>query len=130
MLFSDSIKLVTIAPVKNITKILVANRGEVAVRIMRTAKEMSIPVVSVYSEANKTAIHTLYADEAIFIGGAQNESYLDVDKILETAKQTGANAIHSGYGFLSENAVFAEKVEKAGLIFIGPLSFCHLYNGR
>ena len=102
-------------------KILVANRGEIALRIMKTAREMGIATVAVYSEADATSPHVRYADEAICIGPpASGESYLRMDKVLQTAKDTGADAIHPGYGFLSENAVFADEVQKAGLIFIGP----------
>ena len=104
-----------------IKKILIANRGEIALRVMRTAKEMGIKTVAVYSEADRNAIHTQYADEAYYIGPPpSNQSYLLMDKILEVAKISGADAIHPGYGFLSENAVFAQKVQDAGLIFIGP----------
>ncbi|MFI5171748.1 MAG: acetyl-CoA carboxylase biotin carboxylase subunit [Chitinophagales bacterium] len=104
-----------------INKILIANRGEIAIRIMRTAKEMGIRTVAVYSEADRNAMHTRYADEAYLIGPApSNKSYLVIDKILEVAKISGADAIHPGYGFLSENAVFSRKVQEAGLIFIGP----------
>jgi acetyl-CoA carboxylase biotin carboxylase subunit len=107
--------------VNKITKILIANRGEIAIRIMRTAKEMGIATVAVYSDADKHAVHTRYADEAVLIGpAAASSSYLVMDKIIDAALKTGANAIHPGYGFLSENAIFAEKVAKAGLIFIGP----------
>ncbi|MFK7979124.1 MAG: acetyl-CoA carboxylase biotin carboxylase subunit [Saprospiraceae bacterium] len=102
-------------------KILIANRGEIAIRVMRTAKKMGIKTVAVYSEADRNALHVRYADEAIFLGPApSNQSYLVMDKIIDAAKQTGADGIHPGYGFLSENAVFAEKVEKAGITFIGP----------
>ncbi len=102
-------------------KILVANRGEIALRVMRTAKEMGIKTVAVFSEADRKALHVRYADEAICIGPPpSNQSYLLGDKIIEVAKQTGADAIHPGYGFLSENADFARKVAAAGLIFIGP----------
>lgn len=104
-----------------IKKILVANRGEIALRVMRSAKELKIPTVAVYSEADELSPHVSFADEAVFIGPPpSNQSYLMMDKIIEACKETGANAIHPGYGFLSENATFAEKVEKAGLIFIGP----------
>ena len=104
-----------------ITKILVANRGEIAIRIMRTAKEMGIKTVAVYSEADKSAVHTRYADEAVLIGPPPaSASYLVMEKVIDAAIQTGADAIHPGYGFLSENAEFAEKVSKAGIIFIGP----------
>ena len=106
---------------KKIQKILIANRGEIAIRVMRSAKEMGIKTVAVYSEADKTAAHVRYADEAVLIGPPPSaESYLVMDKILEACKITGADAIHPGYGFLSENATFAKKVEDAGLIFIGP----------
>jgi acetyl-CoA carboxylase, biotin carboxylase subunit len=102
-------------------KILVANRGEIALRIMKTAREMGIATVAVYSEADATSPHVRYADEAVCIGPpASGESYLRIDKILQAAGDTGADAIHPGYGFLSENAVFADEVQKAGLIFIGP----------
>ncbi|HNE45923.1 MAG TPA: acetyl-CoA carboxylase biotin carboxylase subunit [Chitinophagales bacterium] len=105
-------------------KILVANRGEIALRVMRTAREMGIKTVAVYSEADRNAIHTRFADEAYFIGPPQsNQSYLLMDKILEVAKMSGADAIHPGYGFLSENAVFAEKVAAAGIKFIGPSAY-------
>ncbi len=107
-----------------INKILVANRGEIALRVMRTAREMGIKTVAVYSEADRNAIHTRFADEAYFIGPPQsNQSYLLMDKILEVAKMSGADAIHPGYGFLSENAVFAEKVAAAGIKFIGPSAY-------
>jgi propionyl-CoA carboxylase alpha chain len=104
-----------------IKKILIANRGEIAVRVMRTAHDMGIKTVAVYSEADKHAVHARYADEAILIGPPQaSKSYLDMDKILQAAKNTGCDAIHPGYGFLSENAVFAQRVTDEGLIFIGP----------
>jgi propionyl-CoA carboxylase alpha chain len=104
-----------------ISKILVANRGEIALRIMRTAREMGIETVAIFSEADRNALHVRYADEAYCVGPPpSSESYLRVDKIVEVAKESGADAIHPGYGFLSENANFAEKVEKAGIIFIGP----------
>jgi len=104
-----------------ISKILVANRGEIALRIMRSAKEMGIKTVAVFSEADRNALHVRYADEAIFIGPApSNQSYLVGEKIINACKQTGAEAIHPGYGFLSENAAFAQMVADAGLILIGP----------
>lgn len=106
---------------KKIQKILIANRGEIAIRVMRSAKEMGIKTVAVYSEADKTAAHVQYADEAVLIGPPPSaESYLVMDKIIKACKTTGADAIHPGYGFLSENAAFAKKVEEAGLIFVGP----------
>ncbi|MBC6112373.1 acetyl-CoA carboxylase biotin carboxylase subunit [Pedobacter fastidiosus] len=104
-----------------ISKILIANRGEIALRIMRSAKEMGIKTVAVFSEADRNALHVRYADEAIFIGPApSNQSYLVGEKIIEACKLTGAEAIHPGYGFLSENANFAQMVADAGLILIGP----------
>ncbi len=102
-------------------KILVANRGEIAVRIMRSCREMGISSVAVYSEADRTSMHVRYADEAYCIGPApSNESYLKIDAIIDVALKTKADAIHPGYGFLSENADFAAKTEENGLIFIGP----------
>ena len=102
-------------------KILIANRGEIALRIMRSAREMGIKTVAVFSEADRNALHVRYADEAIFIGLApSNQSYLVIDKIIDACKKTGAQGIHPGYGFLSENAEFARRVKAAGLILIGP----------
>ena len=105
----------------SIRKILVANRGEIALRIMRTAREMGIRTVAVYSEADRKSLHVRFADEAVCIGPPPSaESYLRVEKILEAARLTGADAIHPGYGFLSEKEDFAAAVRNAGLIFIGP----------
>ena len=102
-------------------KILIANRGEIALRVMRTCKEMKISTVAVFSEADRNAPFVRYADEAIFIGPSpSSKSYLDGDKIIAACKKTKADAIHPGYGFLSENAEFAAKVKAAGIIFIGP----------
>ncbi|MHA4894743.1 acetyl-CoA carboxylase biotin carboxylase subunit [Pedobacter sp. PWIIR3] len=102
-------------------KILIANRGEIALRIMRSAREMGIKTVAVFSEADRNALHVRYADEAICIGPApSNQSYLVAEKIIEACIKTGAEAIHPGYGFLSENAAFARLVREAGLILIGP----------
>jgi acetyl-CoA carboxylase biotin carboxylase subunit len=102
-------------------KILVANRGEIAVRVMRTAKEMGIKTVAVFSEADRNMPFVRYADEAVCIGPApSSQSYLRADKIIEVAKQTGADAIHPGYGFLSENASFSKACADSGIIFIGP----------
>ncbi len=102
-------------------KILVANRGEIALRIMRAARELGIPTVAVYSEADAKALHVLRADEAVLIGPPPaTESYLRVDKLIDAAKQTGCDAVHPGYGFLAENGDFAQAVQDAGLTFIGP----------
>src|SRR5690554_691422 len=106
-----------------INKILVANRGEIALRIMKTARSMGLKTVAVYSEADRDAPHVQFADQAICIGPpSPNESYLLGDKIIAIAKELDVDAIHPGYGFLSENPDFAEKVEQEGLIFIGPKS--------
>lgn len=102
-------------------KILIANRGEIAVRIIRACQEMGIATVAVYADADAQALHTALADEAVHIGpSAPAESYLRGDKIIEAAQRTGAEAVHPGYGFLSENAAFADAVAAAGLTFIGP----------
>ena len=104
-----------------IHKLLVANRGEIALRIIRSAQEMGIKTVAVYSEADRQALHVRQADEAVCLGpAASSASYLRGDKIIEVCQQLGVDAIHPGYGFLSENAEFARKVEQAGLIFVGP----------
>ena len=103
------------------SKLLIANRGEIAVRVMRTAKRMGLATVAIYSDADACAMHVAEADEAVRVGpAAAAESYLNVDAIIAAAKQTGAQAIHPGYGFLSENPGFVEAVEAAGLTFVGP----------
>ena len=106
-----------------IEKLVIANRGEIALRILRTCKEMGIKTVAVYSTADRDLKHVKLADEAICIGGpTPKESYLNVPRIIAAAEVTGAQAIHPGYGFLSENADFAEQVERSGFIFVGPTS--------
>ena len=107
-----------------INKVLIANRGEIAVRVMRSCREMGITTVAVFSEADRAAMHVRYADEAYFIGPSPSkESYLNVEKIIKAARESGADAIHPGYGFLSENADFAERCKKERIIFIGPSAF-------
>lgn len=102
-------------------KILIANRGEIALRVMRTARRMGIKTVAVYSDVDRQSPHVKYADEAVLLGPApSNQSYLVMDKVIQAAKDTGADGIHPGYGFLSENSEFAQKVEAAGITFIGP----------
>jgi len=104
-------------------KVLIANRGEIALRVIRTCRELGIPTVAVYSDVDRNALHVRMAEEAVRIGAAPpNQSYLRVEAILDAARATGAQAIHPGYGFLSEKAHFAEAVEQAGLTFIGPPS--------
>ncbi|MGF6174931.1 acetyl-CoA carboxylase biotin carboxylase subunit [Ensifer sp. 4252] len=102
-------------------KILIANRGEIACRVIKTAKKLGIDTVAVYSDADRDAMHVRMADEAVHIGPSPSaQSYIVIDKIIEAIRKTGADAVHPGYGFLSENAVFAEALEKEGVVFIGP----------
>src|SRR6266700_6351518 len=102
-------------------RILIANRGEIACRVIKTARRMGIATVAVYSEADRDALHVEMADEAVFIGPpAAAESYLVIEKIIEACKKTGAEAVHPGYGFLSERAAFAEALKANHIVFIGP----------
>ena len=102
-------------------KILIANRGEIAIRVMKSARKMGIKTVAIYSEVDRNAMHVRFADEAVCVGKATSgESYLVMENVLQAAKDTGADGIHPGYGFLSENAIFAQMVEDAGITFIGP----------
>ena len=104
-----------------VKKVVIANRGEIAVRIIRSCREMGIVSAALFSDADRMSKHVMLADEAYYIGPApSSESYLKIDKIIETALACGADAVHPGYGFLSENTEFARKCEAAGITFIGP----------
>ena len=102
-------------------KILIANRGEIACRVIKTAKTMGIKTVAIYSDADAQALHVQMADEAVHIGPSPaNQSYIVIEKVMQAIRQTGAQAVHPGYGFLSENRLFAEALEAEGVVFIGP----------
>src|SRR3990167_10507247 len=104
-------------------KVLIANRGAIACRVIRTLKNLGIQSVAVYSEADRDSLHVTLADEAVFIGDSPaSQSYLNIEKILQVAKEAGAEAIHPGYGFLSENAEFCDLCESQGIVFLGPNS--------
>ena len=114
-----------------IKKILIANRGEIACRVIKSARKMGIKTVAVYSDADKNALHVDMADEAIHIGPPPaNQSYIVMDKILAAIKDSGADAVHPGYGFLSENPEFAKALKKAKVAFIGPNPRAIEANGR
>ena len=102
-------------------RLLIANRGEIALRIIRTAREMGIESVAIFSEVDRAALHTRFAEIAVPLGGrTPRESYLDIAKVIAAAKASGAEAVHPGYGFLAENTRFAQAVIDAGLIWVGP----------
>src|SRR4051812_44029462 len=102
-------------------KVLIANRGEISVRIVRALREMGVSSVAVYSDADRVSLHAQIADEAYHIGPTlATESYLNVGRLIEVARKSGAEAVHSGYGFLAESSAFARAVEEAGLVWIGP----------
>jgi pyruvate carboxylase subunit A len=105
---------------RKITKVLIANRGEIALRIIRTVKELGLEAIAVYEKPDSESHYIRLADDAILIGDRPRKEYLDIDKIIWAARKSGADAIHPGYGFLSENADFSAACEKAGIIFIGP----------
>src|SRR6266403_2165454 len=115
------LRALCVSVVRMFSKTLIANRGEIACRVIRTARRMGIATVAVYSDADADALHVREADEAVRIGPPPSaESYLRGDRIIEACRRTGAEAVHPGYGFLSEKAAFASALEAAGIVFIGP----------
>jgi len=105
---------------KKIKRVLIANRGEIALRIIRTVRDMNLEAIAVYEKPDSDAYFHRFADRVVQIGNEPNRGYLDVERIIQAAVNTGADAIHPGYGFLSENADFAEACRREGIVFIGP----------